>query len=141
MHSSRRVLKSLAIWTLIAVSGVGAARAQTDHGAVCGAIRDAHGVMPGAQVVLINEETNGTESAMSNEVGEYAFADVRPGTYTIRVSLPGFKAEERKRLRVGMRQSRVHDFVLEFRGVTEQIVDAGSSLVEPTTETRAVGSP
>ena len=53
-------------------------------------------MIPGAEVTLVNEDTNAARSAMTNEVGEYAFASVLPGTYTVRVSLPGFRTEERK---------------------------------------------
>ena len=52
---------------------------------------------------------------MTNEVGEYAFTSVLPGTYTVRVSLPGFKTEERKGFRIGTQQSLVLDFMLRGR--------------------------
>ena len=68
-------------------------RAQTYQGALRGAVRDPQGVIPGAEVTLVNEDTNAERSAMTNEVGEYAFSSVLPGPYTVRVSLPGFKTE------------------------------------------------
>jgi len=49
------------------------AAAQTYQGGVRGAVRDANGVVPGAEVVLINEQTTLPRTTVTNEVGEYAF--------------------------------------------------------------------
>jgi hypothetical protein len=115
-----------------------AARAQTYQGALRGTIKDAQGVIPGAEVTLINEDTNAERSAMSNEVGEYAFASVLPGTYTVRVALPGFKTEERRSFRIGTQQSAVLDFVLEVGELSEQITVTGEApLVERASASQA----
>jgi trimeric autotransporter adhesin len=114
------------------------AAAQTYQGALRGAVRDAQGVIPGAEVALINEDTNAERSAMTNEVGEYAFTSVLPGTYTVRVSLPGFKTEERKGFRIGTQQSLVLDFLLEVGALSEQITVTGEApLVERASATQA----
>ena len=114
------------------------AAAQTYQGALRGAVRDAQGVIPGAEVTLINEDTNAERSAMTNEVGEYAFASVLPGTYTVRIALPGFKTEERKGFRIGTQQSAVLDFVLEVGALSEQITVTGEApLVERASATQA----
>ena len=114
------------------------AAAQTYQGALRGAIRDAQGVIPGAEVTLINQDTNAQRSVMTNEVGEYAFSSVLPGTYTVRVSLPGFKTEERKGFRIGTQQSAVLDFMLEVGEISEQITVTGEApLVERASATQA----
>ncbi len=114
------------------------AAAQTYQGALRGAVRDAQGVIPGAEVTLINQDTNAQRSAMTNEVGEYAFSSVLPGTYTVRVSLPGFKTEERKGFRIGTQQSAVLDFMLEVGEISEQITVTGEApLVERASATQA----
>ena len=64
---------------------------------------------------------------MSNEVGEYAFGGALPGTYTVRVALPGFKTEERKGFRIGTEQSLVLDFSLEAGAISEQITVTGEA--------------
>ena len=53
--------------------------AQTYQGGVRGAVRDAGGVVPGADVALVNEETAVERTTISNAVGEYAFPNVAPG--------------------------------------------------------------
>jgi hypothetical protein len=63
---------------------------------------------------------------------------VLPGTYTVRVSLPGFKTEERKGFRIGTQQSAVLDFMLEVGALSEQITVTGEApLIERASATQA----
>ena len=134
---SRRVQSVLAAVALV-VAGTAGVTAQTYQGALRGAVQDPQGVIPGAEVTLINEDTNAERSAMTNEVGEYAFTSVLPGTYTVRVSLPGFKSEERTNFRIGTQQSLVLDFMLEVGAISEQITVTGEApLVERASATQA----
>ncbi len=131
------------VWSFIAcvMCVVGCAielGAQTYQGALRGAVRDPQGVIPGAEVFLINEDTNAERSAMTNEVGEYAFPSVLPGPYTVRVSLPGFKTEVRKGFRIGTQQSAVLDFTLEVGAIAEQVTVTGDApLIERASATQA----
>ena len=135
---NRRSLRWLLAGAFCALASVAELASQTYQGALRGAVRDAQGVIPSAEVFLIHEETNATRSAMTNEVGEYAFASILPGVYTVRVSLPGFKTEERKGFRIGTQQSAVLDFMLEIGAVSEQITVTGEApLVERASATQA----
>ena len=63
------------------------AGAQTYQGALRGVVRDIQGVIPGAEVTLVNEDTNSQRTAVTNEVGEYVVASVLPGpAYRARVA-------------------------------------------------------
>ena len=138
MKRSKRSLRSVLVYLALFVAGASAAGAQTYQGALRGTVRDAQGVIPGAEVVLINEDTNAERPAMTNEVGEYAFSNVLPGPYTIRVSLPGFKTAERKGFRIGTQQSLVLDFLLEIGAISEQITVTGEApLVERASATQS----
>jgi hypothetical protein len=53
---------------------------------------DSGGVLPGATVTLTNVGTNQVQVAVTNEVGAFTFPQVPVGTYTINVSLEGFRA-------------------------------------------------
>jgi hypothetical protein len=101
--------------------------AQDDQDALRGSVRDAVGAVPAAEVTLVNEETNAERVAMTNEVGEYAFGDIVAGSYTVRVSLPGFATEERKGLRLALPQVAAVDFMLDAGALSEQTVLTGSS--------------
>ena len=76
--------------------------AQITTGNVLGTIKDAQGgVVPGATVVLISE-TKGTKSApvVTNATGDYVFPNVTGDTYTVEVTLEGFKTLRRAGLLV-----------------------------------------
>ncbi|MGE3844664.1 MAG: carboxypeptidase regulatory-like domain-containing protein [Vicinamibacterales bacterium] len=138
MKRSSKLLSGVAIILVLLLGWNTRAGAQTYQGAVRGAVTDTQGVIPGAEVKLVNEDTNAERSAVTNEVGEYAFASILPGTYTIRVSLPGFKAEERKGVRIGTQASLVLDFLLEVGAISEQITVSGEvPLIERASATQA----
>jgi trimeric autotransporter adhesin len=104
--------------------------AQTYHGGLRGAVRDPDGVTPGVAVALINEATNATRHATTNHVGEYAFVNVEPGTYTARVSMTAFKTIERKGIRIGTQQFLTVDFTLEVGKLEEQVTVEGGVALE-----------
>src|SRR5216684_3692592 len=112
---------------------------QTYQGGVRGQVRDPQGVIPGAEVTLLNEQMNTGRTTATNEVGEYAFANVLPGSYTIKAALAGFKTEERKGVTVATQQVVAMDFLLQVGALEEQITVTGSStsLVERLTPTVA----
>ena len=130
-------LRSAVVVALVLTSAAGPG-AQTYQGALRGAVRDVQGLIPGAEVSLTNEATNAVRTAVTNEVGEYAFASVLPGAYTVRVSLPGFTPEERTGVRIGTQQSAVLDFLLNVGTISEQITVIGeTALVERASATQA----
>ena len=100
---------------------VASATAQTRQAALRGSVSDPLGVIPAAEVTLINEVTNAERSAMTNDAGEYAFTSVPAGTYTVRVSLPGFKTEQRQNVSIGTQPSAVLDFMLDVGAISGQI--------------------
>lgn len=108
--------------------------AQTYQGGVRGAVRDAGGVVPGADVALVNEETAVERTTISNAVGEYAFPNVAPGVYTLRAALAGFKTFESRGILVGTQEFLTLDLPLEVGEVRETItVTGGSPVIDSTT--------
>src|SRR2546430_2948552 len=72
--------------------------AQITTGNVTGTVKDAQGgVIPGATVTLI-DEARGTKLAptTTNENGSYVFPNVTAATYTVEVSMDGFKTAQRR---------------------------------------------
>src|SRR5258708_13796559 len=113
-----------------------ASAGQTYQGGVRGQVRDPQGVIPGAEVTLLNEQMNTGRTTVTNEVGEFAFANVLPGSYTIKAALAGFKTEERKGVNVATQQVVAIDFILQVGDPSDQITAvAAVPLVEALTPT------
>jgi hypothetical protein len=110
------------------------ALAQITTGTVTGRVVDAQGgVIPGATVILISESRN-TRSApvITNETGDYVFPNVTADTYTVEVTLEGFKTVRRTGVVVsGADRVGVPRITLEPGGITETVnVTAEAALVQ-----------
>src|SRR5512144_1848638 len=89
---------------LLVGTAAGSVGAQQFTGGVRGAVRDANGVIPGVAVTLTNEATNISREVVTNDVGQYNFPAVPPGTYALRAQLTGYKRFESRGLTVGTQQ-------------------------------------
>ena len=57
-------------------------------------VDESGGVIPGADVVLINQASKSERRSVTNTDGFFNFAAVPSGTYTVQVSLAGFQTYE-----------------------------------------------
>src|SRR4051812_19117876 len=112
----------------------GSAGAQQFTGGMRGAVRDANGVIPGVAVTLTNEATNISREVVTNEVGQYNFPAVPPGTYTLKSQLSGYKTFESKGINVGTQQFVTLDVLLEVGAISENVTVTGQSpLIDTST--------
>ncbi len=123
----------LTVLGLLAIAGLPAS-AQITTGTVAGTVKDAQGgVVPGATVVLVSE-TQGTKSQpqVSNSTGDYVFPNVASDTYTVEVSMQGFKTLQRKNVKVtGGERVTVPNVTLEVGGAAETVnVQAESPMIQ-----------
>ncbi len=123
---TKAVSRLVASLVLLLVSMAPAA-AQQFTGGVRGAVRDANGVVPGVAVTLTNEATNVSREVVTNDVGQYNFPAVPPGTYTLKVQLAGFKTYESKGLNVGTQQFVTLDVTLDVGAIEENVTVTGQS--------------
>ena len=70
---------------LLLVSPSITAHAQTFTGGIRGVVTDANGVIPAVAVTLRNEATNASRDTVTNDVGQYNFPAVPPGTYAVTI--------------------------------------------------------
>ena len=119
---------------IILLLGGAAADAQTPTGTILGSVKDAQGaVVPGATVTATNTGTQFSRTAVTDDIGEYAFRLMPLGEYTVAVTLDGFKnfTQSGIVLEVG-RNARV-DAVVQPGAVSENITVIGDApLVEAT---------
>ncbi len=122
-------LAMMALWM-----GVVTASAQITTGTVAGTVKDAQGgVVPGATVVLISQ-ARGTRSApaVTNAQGDYVLANVTPDSYTVEVTMEGFKTSKRSDIAVsGGDRVAIPALTLEVGGAAETVnVTAEAPLVQ-----------
>jgi hypothetical protein len=115
--------------------------AQITTGTVTGTVKDAQGgVVPGATVVLVSE-ARGTRLApvSTNEVGGYVIPNVTADTYTVEISMDGFKTFRRQGINVsGGDRVGVPAVTLEVGGAAETInVTAEAALVQSQSAERS----
>jgi len=126
-------VKTLAVAFLLCALAIPAS-AQISTGNITGTVKDAQGgVVPGATVTLI-DEAKGTKlaPAITNETGSYTFPNITTGTYTVEVTMSGFKTAQSKGIPVsGGDRVSVPAITLEVGGATEAVtVMAESPLVQ-----------
>src|SRR3954447_9962712 len=117
------------------------ALAQITTGNVAGSVKDPQGgVVPGATVVLISE-TKSTKSApaVTSASGDYVFPNVTADTYTVEVTMEGFKTIKREHIQVsGGDRVAVPTLTLEIGGATETVnVAAEAPLVQAQSAERS----
>src|SRR5215468_4468436 len=143
---TQHVLMFCSLLLVIAASAV-AAHGQSYQGGLRGAVHDSSGaVVPGVELTLTNEETNTARSGVTNGEGEYAFANVLPGLYTLTVTKSGYKKYEHKSIRIGTQEFITLDVKLEVGQTTESVtisseavtLESSNPSIATTLETRAL---
>ena len=111
--------------------------AQQGRGTILGSVTDQTGaVVPGAQVVITNVNTNLNFNAVSNAEGSFNIPALIVGTYNVTVTKEGFKKYLRSGIVLEVDQKAQLNVVFETGAVSEVIEVTGSgALVDTTTAT------
>src|SRR5215471_13945662 len=103
------------------------ALAQTD-GRFTGTVLDPSGAaVPNATVVVKNEKTGEEKSAVSNAQGRYIVPNLKPSTYTIKVTLQNFAPLQYTALPLMAAQEFALDLQLQAAGVSETVTVHGET--------------
>src|SRR6266571_2896294 len=102
--------------------------AQAVKGALLGNIVDSSGLaLPGVTVTITEVNTNISYTAVSNESGNYTFANLKDGTYRVTGELSGFKKTVRNGVDVPVNATLRVDLKLEVGAVEESVTVVGES--------------
>jgi carboxypeptidase family protein/TonB-dependent receptor-like protein len=106
--------------------------AQVLYGSVLGVVEDSSSAaMPNAALALTNKGTGQSYEAKTDEAGRFAFANVLPGDYDLKVTAQGFRVQTRTDLRVSVNTVTRADFRMEVGQVTEQVtVEASATALQ-----------
>lgn len=134
LEFSPRLLYTVGMLALIFTFAT-ASHAQDITGRVVGTVTDNTGaVVLNADVSIINDGTGIRSQQTTNAGGQYTFAYVPPGTYTVQVGAPGFRSAVSSKDDVVVGRDTRVDFALQVGSSSEQVQVSGSApLVETTT--------
>lgn len=126
-------LRCLAIVLVLAPLLSQHGQAQVLYGSVVGNVTDPTGAAtPGAQVSIVHKETNQSRQTLTNDVGGYSFPTVPTGTYTLKVSVPGFKEFAKTDVPVTVNNVTRVDVTLQVGEVTETVTVTGQVAILQT---------
>jgi len=115
---------------------------QSITGDILGIVRDsspAGAVVPGATVTLTATDTSITAVATTDAEGNYLFAQLKPGNYSITVTKEGFATSTISSIDLQIGQRPRLDFVLKVGEITEKIEVSAGGAPQLETETSAMG--
>jgi hypothetical protein len=111
---------------------------QESRATLTGHVSDPNGaVVPGAAVIVKNNQTSLETRTTTNEEGNYTVPFLQPGTYTVSVEAQGFKRAESANVELHTADRATMDITLEIGAVGEVVnVTASAPLLEPDTASR-----
>ncbi len=113
--------------------------AQSPTARVTGRVTDPAGaVVPGVAVKITNLDTNISQPAASNAVGDYTVPYLNPGRYTLEATFAGFRAHKLAEFRLAVDQELRLDIRLEV-GASNEVITVSDTPPALNTETGARG--
>jgi len=111
--------------------------AQSVTGRILGIVTDQSGGVVAGATVTVTDVQRGTKRTMVTDAsGEYVVPELPPGTYTVRVEAPGFKAAERPNILLEVAKDVSIDFSVQPGEVTETVtVTEQAPMIDTTSST------
>ncbi|MGC2404529.1 MAG: TonB-dependent receptor, partial [Acidobacteriaceae bacterium] len=135
MRTSTKTVVALFAFLLSAVAAWG----QLYSGSITGLIADpSSAVIPGARVVLTDQDKGTAVTAVTDAGGRYLFRDVAPAIYTITVTANGFQSQDRAGIRIDVDQNATVNFSLPVGNATT-VVNVSSEIPLLSTEDASTG--
>jgi hypothetical protein len=133
------MIRSLSLQSALFAISLAVALAQVDTGTISGIVSDSSGAMvPGAAVVVTQQETNVRMTLTTNDAGFYSAPSLRPGHYDVSVSKSGFQGQRKTGLELRVQDRLELNFALAVGGASTEItVAAAAPLLE--SETSSLG--
>jgi len=126
-----------ALFSCLVLILASAAVAQQTTGVIQGTVLDAAGgAVAGAAITVVNNDTGYSRTLTSGATGIYAFTELSPGRYHLKVTKDGFKTEEQQGIELHVGSTVVVDVKLTVGAVTETVaVEANAIQVDTTSGT------
>ena len=104
------------------------ARAQAVYGSIFGTVTDPSGAaVPGAKVTVTDLAKGTSDTATTNDTGNYSVTHLIPDTYSVRVESQGFKTGEQRSIAVNADVSTHVNVQLQLGAVSEAVEVTGAA--------------
>src|SRR5260370_11920611 len=136
----KRQFLALTAIVVVFFSLINVAGAQSSSGDIYRRVLDSNSdVIPNAEVTLTNQQTGETRSAKSGNLGDFIFATLQPGGYTVLDKAQGFKEVEKKDLNLSASERlSTGDLRLALGSVKETVtVEANATPVQTNSGERS----
>src|SRR5271163_4275441 len=125
------------VFVLLAAASLAA---QTFRGTILGSVTDAQGaVVAGAKVTVKNAGTGLERTAETSADGSYALPELPIGTYTVTVTLPGFKTFVTTGVTVDVSSERRVNAAMKPGQVSTKVEVSGDLLPQVETTSTEIG--
>jgi len=105
-----------------------------------GTVTDSSGaIVPGAAVTIVNDATGATQTVATTGAGYYRFPALPGSTYTLRVSLEGFKTAVQAEILLQAAERKTVNVTLESGQLQEEVTVRGQAPLVETAEGRVSG--
>ena len=107
------------------------ARGQVTTATMYGNVTDGSGAqVPGASVIIVNEETGASQTATTSTTGEFTFNFLPGGRYTLTITTSGFKEQTESAIELSAGERVRRTYTLQIGSLAEKVtVTAGTPLV------------
>ncbi|SPE25240.1 TonB-dependent receptor plug [Candidatus Sulfotelmatomonas gaucii] len=130
-----------ALLIAILLPSLGANAQLTGKGAITGTVTDSTGaVIPGADIAAMNDANGITTKTVSTSAGDYHFADLDPGIYTVTSTAKGFKTVVQKNIHVNAMESQAYNPMLPVAAAGMETITVSSAPPQLETSNAALGS-
>src|SRR5258706_4142937 len=121
--------KSIVLMALLITSWALPASAQNTSGVVTGTVKDPQGgIIPGATVTLVSETRGTSQDTQTTGTGDFVFPNVQGDTYTVKVTMDGFKTLERRGINVSLADRiSIGTLTVEVGALNETVTVAGEA--------------
>jgi hypothetical protein len=134
------VLRAAALFAALTITMGDHLWGQASTGEITGTVKDPSGAaLANAKITLVNTATGVARDIVSNQDGVYDLPAIPPGIYSLRVSVPGFRTEQREGIEIQVGRVAGIDISMQIGSITDTVeVRGGAPVLE--TESASVGT-
>ena len=136
-HDETGIILTYTLSAMLAAFFSVGAWSQTQLATVSGTITDPSGaVVPGVSVTIVSQGTGLKRSTLTDTAGEYRFAGLPTGTYSLRIEKTGFQSQVREGVELTSAAEVVINSQLAIGDLSQQTtVNASAAAIDSTTST------